>query len=509
MIKVINKRFAAFANLSFGTAGLGFNIVTGLFLVPLYLHFMDAATYGSWLASGGVITMLGLCESGLSTVLTQKLAAAVSIDDQKEFACLTGTGLAFASALAGLVILLGVVLSPMLPNLIGAPLAEKHNLKIAIIMASAGSGLMSLVYSLGAIPQAWQRTVAPGVVLVFAMSANIVGILFGLWQGWGVIALGVGPFCLGAAYVIGLSIIILAHWQKAGFPNPYFSKTSLKAIWRETRNLLMAKVAASFGPNLEAPVAAIAVSPEMSAILVLTGKALSLVPGFSAKIDASIFAGLSFFSNSDSSKRKEVVAEITAISAVFAGLGLGLALAFTEPLMNLWVGKSLFAGTLLLYILVFSSVMAIRKSMYANLLISLGTIDKASYLMIGESLLRVLFLVMLVPLLKVYGIPLAGALAGGLTVLGLLYFLKKERGLPLQITCQSGFLGFTICLAIGIIWPRLLPVAHTWFELFWQALLCLLIMCSLSICCDKRLRSAVYGNLRAILKIDLISKLGA
>lgn len=96
----MNKRLAAFANLVHGITTLGISIVVGLVMVPIYLRFFNAGVYGAWLASGGLIAMLALVESGLSTVVTQRLAAAIADNNSSEFAEVAGTGI-FMAALIG------------------------------------------------------------------------------------------------------------------------------------------------------------------------------------------------------------------------------------------------------------------------------------------------------------------------------------------------------------------------------------------------------------------------
>lgn len=47
-------------------------IINGIVMVPIYFHYMSVSTYGAWLATGNMVAMLGLLESGFSSVITQK-----------------------------------------------------------------------------------------------------------------------------------------------------------------------------------------------------------------------------------------------------------------------------------------------------------------------------------------------------------------------------------------------------------------------------------------------------
>ena len=61
-------------------------IINGIVMVPIYFHYMSVSTYGAWLATGNMVAMLGLLESGFSSVITQKMAAAIGANDTKKFA---------------------------------------------------------------------------------------------------------------------------------------------------------------------------------------------------------------------------------------------------------------------------------------------------------------------------------------------------------------------------------------------------------------------------------------
>ena len=44
------------------------DIIQGLALVPLYISFLGERLYGFWLASGGIIAILGFLDLGISNI---------------------------------------------------------------------------------------------------------------------------------------------------------------------------------------------------------------------------------------------------------------------------------------------------------------------------------------------------------------------------------------------------------------------------------------------------------
>ena len=69
-----DKTKATLYNFVFGNLNNFITIFFGIILVPYYLKFFNVELYGVWIASAGVIALLGTLESGLSFIFTQKLA---------------------------------------------------------------------------------------------------------------------------------------------------------------------------------------------------------------------------------------------------------------------------------------------------------------------------------------------------------------------------------------------------------------------------------------------------
>ena len=59
-----------------GYVNTGILTIQGLLLIPLYLNYIGAHMYGLWLASGGILGMLGLVNFGVSSLVIQRIAHA-------------------------------------------------------------------------------------------------------------------------------------------------------------------------------------------------------------------------------------------------------------------------------------------------------------------------------------------------------------------------------------------------------------------------------------------------
>jgi O-antigen/teichoic acid export membrane protein len=50
------------------------NILNGLLTFPLYIHNIDAATLGLWVATGNILAWMTLADPGVGDVLQQRIA---------------------------------------------------------------------------------------------------------------------------------------------------------------------------------------------------------------------------------------------------------------------------------------------------------------------------------------------------------------------------------------------------------------------------------------------------
>lgn len=494
----MNKRFAAFANLTFSLAGLGFNIVSGLFFVPLYLRHIDDGTYGAWLASGGVISMLGLVESGLSTVLTQKLAAAIGANDKNRFAILSVTGAGTAAFVGFGVAILGSLVAVVAPPLFGCPSEQLGRMRVAIVLSALGSGAMMLSYSLGAVAQALQQTIRQGVVVLLAMASGVGVIWSGFNLGLGVVSFGCGSLCVGLVMLAGNQLNKQLLWRKFDLPRRRFNSGIRNELWQDARSLLLTKVSSAVASNLQSPAAALTVSPEASTVLALTSRVLSLVPLLADRIGSAVFAGVAHLSQRSAKERDDCLREILTITTVVSGLGIGLAVCFTKPLVILWVGERRYAGDLVLWILVGSSFLGIRQAAYSNMLIALGEIRSAAWWMAADSVLRLALLLLLAPLFRLSGIPTANLIASGIVAVGLATLLVKCTKLAHTSIWFSGAMGFILCLCFGLAWSRWLPRPATWVQLAWQGSTCVVCMLILTVAFDCGWRRALLRNLQVL-----------
>lgn len=106
-------------------------------MVPIYFHYMSVSTYGAWLATGNVVAMLGLLESGFASVITQKLSTAIAQKDEEKFRKLAGANILTAIFLAVVIFVLGISISPFITDWINVTGDIASDIRVSYIICTS------------------------------------------------------------------------------------------------------------------------------------------------------------------------------------------------------------------------------------------------------------------------------------------------------------------------------------------------------------------------------------
>ena len=137
----LNTYKASIYNFLFNSINAIVVIVNGIVMVPIYFHYMSVSTYGAWLASGNVVALLGLLESGLSFVVTQKLAAALSENDMYRFRKLAGSNILSALLISIIIFSAGIIIAPHISDIIHVEDTVRKDITYAFIISVVASGI--------------------------------------------------------------------------------------------------------------------------------------------------------------------------------------------------------------------------------------------------------------------------------------------------------------------------------------------------------------------------------
>jgi len=417
-------------------------------MVPLYFHFMEVSTYGAWLATGNIVSMLGLLESGFASVITQKMASEIANNNEKGFLQYAGANIFSALIISSSLCIVGLAVSPFVVQWVNADTSIYLDLKIAFIISVLSSSVSILVSLFGAFPQVWQETKTIGFINTGANLAGILAMVISLFCGLGIIALAIG-YLLRSLLNFGLQgLWIVYAWKRKKIGKPIYEQMIVISLVKDCVYPFLSRITSVLSNNTQSFILAALISPSVSAIYDITSKVCQASISFVSMMNGSFFAMFSLtFSSRNSIEINKVVKQVTRSLSFILSSVLLYTLCFTKPIIYFWVGQEKFGGNFLLLLIVISSFISTLKLYFNNLLYTGGYINKSSKLDIINLLFYLLLLFVSIHFLGVYSLPSAALISSIFFLIGYLYLLKKYlyiRIRPINIFILKDF--FIVCV---------------------------------------------------------------
>ena len=423
----MSKYSASLFNYIFNSINAIVMIVNGIIMVPLYFKFMPVSTYGAWLATGNVVAMLGLIESGFASVITQKMSVAIAEKNENKFFQLAGANIYTALLMAIIFFLVGLSISPFIASWVNAEESIQHSITIAFII-SLGSAAISLIVSLfGAFPQVWQETKAVGIITTVVNIVGVISLIIYLFKGFGVVSLAMAYLTRALLNLIGQGSWILMKWKKLKLPKPIFNLIVTKDLFKDCFYPFLSRTSGVIMGNSQSFIIAMFISPTLAAVYDITSKIAFVACNFVGMVNGSFFG---LFSLTFASKNKKEINNLIKsvstffITALFSALLYSL--VFTKSIVYFWVGLDKYGGDLLLTFIVIALLVTQLKQYFNNLLYTGGLINKSAKLDVISMIIYVALLLVIVKSTQIYAIPLA-TLGTGIVFIGMyLRLLKKD-----------------------------------------------------------------------------------
>lgn len=134
------------AGMGANSFGMAINIGIQLASLPLFLHFWDIATYGTWLILSAIPTYLSMADVGMVTAAGNKMTMAIGNDDSLE------ANRVFQSAQMFMGIICGALALLVVPLMLLAPLPGVTTMDQRVALAALSIGV--LVSFLGGLSEA-------------------------------------------------------------------------------------------------------------------------------------------------------------------------------------------------------------------------------------------------------------------------------------------------------------------------------------------------------------------
>lgn len=396
-------------------------------MVPIYFKFMPVSTYGAWLATGNVVAMLGLVESGFASVITQKMSVAIAENDDKNFFQLAGANIYTALLMAAALFLLGLSISPFIADWINADENIKQSITIAYIVSLTSAAISLLVSLIGAFPQVWQETKTTGTIATVVNILGVISLVIYLYLGFGVVSLALGYVTRATLNLLGQGSWIFMKWRKLNLSRPTFNFSVIKELLKDCFYPFLSRISGVIMGNSQSFIIALFINPTLAAVYDITSKIAAVSCNFVNMTNGSFFALFSLtFASKNKSEINNLIKRVSLFFLTVLFSALLYSMVFSKPIIHFWVGLDKYGGDLLLVFIIVSFLITQLKQYYNNLLYTGGLINKSAKLDVVSMILYVLVLLVIIKSTQIYAIPIATFISGIIFIGWYLRLLKKD-----------------------------------------------------------------------------------
>lgn len=447
------RRRAAILRLLFNYSTSAFGVISGVVLVPVYLGIFGIGTYGSWLASGDIIVLLGILDGGLTTVFGQKLAESYGSKDFQQFSRYAGAGLLMTVLVCFAMVGITWTVAPFVPAWVKAEASQYGPISLGVRLAGMGAALSWGQLATRTISDAWQRTIAVGTFTMSGLLSGVAAIIWGLWQGWGVAAIGLGAFVRGAVLFVPTICYVVIVWRRLTLPALSLSMADLKRLLGITAPVFFGRTAGLAMTNSESLIVVVFLNPVLAATLALTSKVYQIAALVLNPIHGSVAAGLAHLKGErDKDYQLKVAREFYALFSAVSAVVIAPSIAMNPSFLGVWVGTEKYAGDLVNLAAALSALLLSHHLCLGTIVVSYGQLRRAGRVGIFEAILRGIAMVSLVPLLGIAGMPMAGVVGSGAASVVWLWLLQRYLGLDTKQMLQfiwSGWRPLVLVLPVA------------------------------------------------------------
>ena len=351
-----------------------FLIIKGLIMVPLFLRMLGAASYGNWLASGNVISMVGAFEGGFAILYMQRLATWYGEGNPEGFAREAASGALALALAAALITVLALSVTPFVPGWTRALPEIDHELKWAFVLGGLGSGISDLPVEHRCIFGAWQRPLIAGITRLGSRTLEVLLLYLALKRGYGLLSFGIAS--IGGATcgtVVGWMMVGRA-WRRGKFPRARLARSLLGVYLRQAPPVIAGRSGATVLNNNEALLISNFVSPAAATVYVLTDRVYKLGHMLVGILSGSVIAGIAHLAAEDREgpRLRAVLGELLLLSSLGAAIYCGGGAALNATFVATLVGPQYFGGNGLNALLAVAAVLMVRASLMSNFLMAFG-----------------------------------------------------------------------------------------------------------------------------------------
>ncbi len=445
------KKKAILHNSLASLSNFAFTAITGIVLLPYYFNFIDKEQYGIWLGGISFLMIFSVFEANIALILTQKLGENWINNDKKKFSKSLYAALILSLLFTFIIIVTTFLLKETLAGWVSKSSIGINVFGWCFFIYAISLSLNIISSFLGAVSQVFLKTFYPPF---FNVISSIFGVLFTVLtvSEHGVIAIALGALIKSFLYLILLgsySVILLSN-QKIVFS---YDKQHIFALLEDIKWPFISKVGVTIAVNVQNFIIALVISASATTIFDVTRKFPFIIIMVVNMLTAATFTSFSLFYTENKNNEEEnnkLTRVYFSLIRMLLFVALFCVFIFGKQTIGIWVGIDKFGGELLLGMLCVSALFDQLRLTLSQQYYALGKFKLTSVTDIIFSIGFIITLACLMPILKLYGLVLAGIAANLVYFMSCIYFEKKHSvNLIKQVVNKSLFIDLVSITFIG------------------------------------------------------------
>lgn len=438
-------------------------IFNGIILIPFYLHYIGSQVYGYWLATGGILGLLGLLNFGISSLMIQRISRSYAENNSALTASYFVNGFFLY-----LIICVVFGLSAWVFSYWLTPLLHLNSSNALLIEGCFHLAIVTMVITIvnEAIRSFSQALLQPTIPMIGMIIGRVMGIIstfYLLFNDYGLWAIPISSLVTELMIFLITSVNAIHLFKQLGEK----ISVNLGIVMEYLRNspsMLLSRIGETLSLQSEPILITMFISAEATTIYMISRRVAEIIFRlFNVCIGATMGPFSHLVGENDVGKTTKLVKKLLFVSLMIAVLGFSSYIATSSQFIALWVGDDYLMGQFILILIGLGFLFRSIRGISNQLLYGLGEFIYSSRVVFCESLFRLGLLALLLSQIGIVGVPMSLLIACFLS--SLLLIRQLEQKLASSIVNQytvsvmtSVFAG--VCVAIAI--PSFFQGQYSW-----------------------------------------------
>jgi O-antigen/teichoic acid export membrane protein len=499
-----DRRRSAFLSMLFSGAGLTISLARNVLLVPIYLHKIPLSEYGAWLATGGALALMLVNDYGLSGVVTQRISASYGAGEITVLGRVAGSAIAIGTVLAVGLAAVSFVLVPFLPGLTTLSESESHTVVMCFMFAIASNSFGVIGGTALSVIRSLQEVTVVGTITVVAEVANVAFILIGLLGGYGLYALAAG--LLVRALIIsggGLAGVWYLCARRFGTLIK-IEPAAVRDLLGEASRFFLSSIAIRLQAQANVFFVGSILGPESAAMYSLTVRAHDTVMSIIVLVNGSLVPSVTHLLGSgDAGRFRVVVLRLLIFLASMTALAMTVTVILNPSFLNLWVGRSAFAGQSVSILMAVAVFITSIVSIAYDALLAQGKFPLVTRFFVITSILQV---VLLASLLRwgVWAAPFVTIVT--ISVWGTAFWLNVAKDIRVtasEVRVLVWELARVLIVSVSgaAAFALIYPAANSWVALIVEGAICATCLTAACLSASPTLRGIAYEEIGTTFRL--------